>query len=149
MLDPTPKYRVYLEYMNSLTISQVAQQSGVNLQTVRYYEREGLITPAARTEAGYRIFQPETARRIRFIKRAQELGFSLNEIKELLSLRVDTHSTQADVRRRAQSKIDDVAQKIRHLEAIHASLVHLTKSCRGCGPLGECPILESLDHEEC
>lgn len=134
--------------MKQFTISRLAQESGVNLQTVRYYERQGLLAPTARTEAGYRIFQPETARRIRFIKRAQELGFSLNEIKELLSLRVAAHTTQADIRKRAQAKLSDVAQKIRHLKAIHASLSLLTKSCGGCGPVDDCPILENLDGKE-
>lgn len=134
--------------MDNLTVSQLAREGGVNLQTVRYYERQGLIAPTARTEAGYRMFQPAAARQIRFIKRAQELGFSLSEIKELLSLRIDRHTTQADIRERAQAKLEDVAQKIRHLEAIHASLLRLIKSCRGCGPVSNCPILENLDQEE-
>ena len=134
--------------MDSLTTSKLAERGGVNLQTVRYYERQGLLAPIARTDAGYRIFEPETARRIRFIKRAQELGFSLTEIKELLSLRVDAHTTQAEIRQRAQTKLAEVAQKIRHLKAIHASLSRLTKSCRGCGPVDDCPILESMNGEE-
>jgi MerR family copper efflux transcriptional regulator len=108
-------YGVYSQTMQQLTISRLAQDGGVNLQTVRYYERQGLLVPAARTEAGYRMFQPETARRIRFIKRAQELDFSLSEIKELLSLRVDAHTTQADIRKRAQAKLADIEQKMRHL----------------------------------
>jgi MerR family mercuric resistance operon transcriptional regulator len=102
----------------------------------------------ARTEAGYRIFQSETARRIRFIKRAQELGFSLTEIKELLFLRADGHTTQAEIRDRAEAKLSDVALKIRHLEAIHASLSLLTQSCDGCGTVEDCPILENLDGKE-
>ncbi len=134
--------------MDSLTISEVAKQAGINLQTIRYYERQGLIVPTSRTEAGYRIFSWESVRRIRFIKRAQELGFSLHEIKGLLSLRIDTHTTQADIRRRAQAKIMDVEQKIRHLQAIHASLLRMAKDCSGCGPLKNCPILESLDGKE-
>jgi MerR family copper efflux transcriptional regulator len=134
--------------VKQLTISRLAQESGVNLQTVRYYERQGLLAPMARTVAGYRIFDPETARRIRFIKRAQELGFSLREIKELLSLRVDAHTTQADIRERARAKRTDVEQKIRHLEAIHASLSRLIKSCRGCGPIEDCPILENLNGKD-
>jgi MerR family mercuric resistance operon transcriptional regulator len=130
------------------SISRLAQESGVSLQAVRYYERQGLLAPMARTEAGYRIFQPETARRIRFIKRAQEVGFSLTEIKELLSLRADGHTTQAEIRKRAEAKLSDVALKIRHLEVIHASLSLLTKSCGGCGAVDDCPILENLDGKE-
>ena len=134
--------------MDSLTISQLAKRGGVNLQTVRYYERQGLLAPASRTEAGYRIFSSESVRRIRFIKRAQELGFSLKEIKDLLSLRIDAHTTQADIRKRTRTKIADVEQKILHLQAIHASLLRLAEDCSGCGSLKECPILESLDGKE-
>lgn len=134
--------------MDSLTISQVAKRAGINLQTVRYYERQTLLAPTSRTEAGYRIFSPQSVRRIRFIKRAQELGFSLKEIKELLSLRIDAHTTQADIRKRTQLKIVDVEQKIRHLEAIHASLLRMTEDCSGCGSLNDCPILEGLDGKD-
>ena len=139
---------VYRGFMNSLTIGEVAKQAGINLQTVRYYERRGLLAAASRTEAGYRIFSSESVRRIRFIKRAQELGFSLKEIKDLLSLRIDAHTTQADIRKRTRTKIADVEQKILHLQAIHASLLRLAEDCSGCGSLKECPILESLDGKE-
>ncbi len=134
--------------MDKLTISQLAKNGGVNLQTIRYYEHQGLLAPAYRTEAGYRIYQQQTVRRIQFIKRAQELGFSLSEIKELLSLRVDTNTSQADIRTRAQAKLADVEQKIRHLQAIRASISRLIKSCRGCGPVANCPILENLNGED-
>jgi MerR family mercuric resistance operon transcriptional regulator len=134
--------------MDSLTISQVAKRGGVNIQTIRYYERQGLLAPTSRTEAAYRIFSAESVRRIRFIKRAQELGFSLKEIKDLLSLRIDAHTTQADIRTRTQTKIADVEQKIFHLQAIHASLLRMAEDCSGCGSLKDCPILESLDKEE-
>lgn len=134
--------------MDSLTISQVAKRGGVNIQTIRYYERQGLLSAKSRTAAAYRIFSAESVRRIRFIKRAQELGFSLKEIKGLLSLRLDAHTTQADIRKQAQAKIADVEQKILHLEAIHASLLRMAENCSGCGSLKDCPILESLDKEE-
>ena len=91
--------------MDSLTIGQVTKRAGINLQTIRYYERQGILAPVSRTDAGYRMFSSESVRRIRFIKRAQELGFSLKEIKDLLSLRLDTHTTQADIRKRARAKI--------------------------------------------
>jgi MerR family mercuric resistance operon transcriptional regulator len=134
--------------MDSLTISQVAKRAGINLQTVRYYERQGILALTSRTEAGYRIFSSESVRRIRFIKRAQELGFSLKEIKDLLSLRIDAHTTQTDIRNRTKTKIADVEQKILHLQAIHASLLRMAEDCSGCGSLKDCPILESLDKEE-
>jgi MerR family mercuric resistance operon transcriptional regulator len=134
--------------MDSLTISQVAKRAGINLQTVRYYERQGILALTSRTEAGYRIFSSESVRRIRFIKRVQELGFSLKEIKDLLSLRIDAHTTQTDIRNRTKTKIADVEQKILHLQAIHASLLRMAEDCSGCGSLKDCPILESLDKEE-
>lgn len=134
--------------MSKLTIGGLAKSGGVNLQTIRYYERQELLTPVARTESGYRIYQPDTVRRLRFIKRAQDLGFSLRDIKDLLSLRLDKHTTAADIRERAKVKRADVEQKIRQLQAIQASLSRLIKSCNGCGPLEDCPILENLDGEE-
>ncbi len=134
--------------MDSLTISQVAKRGGVNIQTIRYYERQGLLAPTSRTEAAYRIFSAESVRRIHFIKRAQELGFSLKEIKELLSLRIDAHTTQADIRKRTQAKIADVKHKILHLQAIHASLLRMAEDCSGCGSLKDCPILGCLDGKE-
>ncbi len=134
--------------MDSLTVSQVAKRAGINLQTVRYYERQGLLAPVSRTDAGYRIFSSDAVRRIRFIKRAQELGFSLKEIKELLSLRIDAPTTQADIRKRTRTKIADVEQKILHLQAIHASLLRMAEDCSGCGALKDCPILESLDGKD-
>ena len=134
--------------MDSLTVSQVAKRAGINLQTVRYYERQGLLAPVSRTDAGYRIFSSDAVRRIRFIKRAQELGFSLKEIKELLSWRIDAHTTQADIRKRTRTKIADVEQKILHLQAIHASLLRMAEDCSGCGALKDCPILESLDGKD-
>ena len=134
--------------MNEYSIGRLAKEGGVSLQAIRFYERQGLLSPTARTDAGYRIFQSGTARRIRFIKRAQELGFSLTEIKELLSLRADGHTTQALIRERAEAKLADVALKIRHLQAIHKSLSLVTKSCDGCGPVEDCPILENLDGKD-
>ena len=147
-LDSIPKYRVYRGFMDRLTIGQVAKRAGINLQTIRYYERQGILAPVSRTDAGYRMFSSESVRRIHFIKRAQELGFSLKEIKDLLSLRLDAHTTQADIRKRARAKIADVEQKILHLRAIHASLLRMAKDCSGCGALKDCPILESLDGKE-
>ena len=130
-----------------LTISRLAQLGGVNLETIRYYERQGLLPAPPRTAAGYRIFPREAARRLRFIKRAQELGFSLNEIGELLALRIKPGAKRADMRVRAQAKIGDIEQKIRTLQAIKETLRQFTERCDGCGPLAECPILESFDEE--
>src|SRR5215831_11101355 len=93
----------------SLTISRLAHLGGVNLETIRYYEREGLLPAPPRTPAGYRIFPQEATRRLRFIKRAQELGFSLSEIGELLALRIRPGAKRADIRKRAEAKIADTS----------------------------------------
>ena len=130
-----------------LTIGRLAQIGGVNPETVRYYEREGLIPKPPRTRAGYRVFPQDAARRLRFIKRAQELGFSLSEIRELLSLRTRPGISRADIRARAAAKIADVDEKIQALEGIKKALRTLTDRCDGCGPLTACPILETLDTE--
>ena len=129
-----------------LTISRLARLGGVNLETVRYYEREGLIPKPPRTRAGYRIFPQDAVRRLRFIKRAQELGFSLTEIRELLSLRPSRD--RAKVRAHAQAKIANIEQKIQTLHAMKNVLGSLIDRCDHCGPMTDCPILESLDHEE-
>jgi MerR family mercuric resistance operon transcriptional regulator len=128
-----------------LTIGRLAREGGVNLETIRYYEREGLIPKPPRTRAGYRLFPEDATRRLRFIKRAQELGFSLGEIRELLSLRVRAGSNRGDVRARTQAKIQDIDAKIATLQAMKKTLQTVTNRCDGCGPLADCPILDSLD----
>src|ERR1700674_3772653 len=94
--------------MKSLTIGHLARESGVNLETMRYYERGVLLPKPPRSASGYRLFPSDAARRLRFIRRAQELGFSLKEIRELLSLRVSRRTTSADIRARAEVKMADI-----------------------------------------
>ena len=133
--------------MGQLTVGGLAKRAGVNLETIRYYEREGLLPEPPRTESGYRIYSPDAIRRVRFIKHAQELGFSLRETRELLALRVDSKTTCADVREKAQGKIAAVEDKIHSLQAIRNALLRLTSACTGRGPVSECPILDSIDSE--
>jgi MerR family transcriptional regulator, copper efflux regulator len=117
----------------------------VRIETLRYYEREGLVASPPRSVSNYRLYPEETVRRVQFIKRAQELGFSLKEIKELLSLRADPTVPCADVRSRALAKINDIDQKMRTLQAMKHTLTHLVEECPGQGAITDCPILESLD----
>ena len=131
--------------MKPLTIGKVARQAGVGVETIRFYEREGLIEKPPRRESGYRQYPEETVSRVRFIRRAKELGFTLKEIKELLSLRASPKSQCADVRRRAEAKINDIEQKLRVLQRMKKALVKLTAACGGRGPMTKCPILEALD----
>jgi MerR family mercuric resistance operon transcriptional regulator len=129
----------------SLKIGQVAERGGVNLQTIRYYEREGLLPEPPRLASGYRMFPEIAVRRVRFIKRAQELGFSLAEIRDLLSLRDDAGAGARQMRERTKAKIADIEQKIRTLRAMKDALNRMTEKSPGCGPLSECPILDELD----
>jgi Hg(II)-responsive transcriptional regulator len=133
--------------METLRTGELAKRAGVNIETLRFYERRGLLPEPPRRESGYREYPSEDVRLIRFIKRAQELGFSLGEIKELLALRVQAGTTCTDVRERAQRKLSDVRQKIADLKAIERALRKLTASCTGRGPLTQCPILENLGRE--
>src|SRR6266852_1677460 len=105
-----------------LTIGRLSQFGGVNLETIRYYEREGLLPRPPRTRSGYRVFPTDAARRLRFIKRAQHLGFSLTEIRELLTLRVKPGTKRDQIRARAEAKIADIEQKIQTLTAMKQSL---------------------------
>ncbi len=131
--------------MTCLTIGKVAQRAGVGIETVRFYEREGLIDKPPRGPSGYRNFPESVVSRLLFIKRAKELGFTLNEIKELLSLRLAPETTCAEVKQRANRKIADIKDKVRSLRRMEEALVKLTESCSGRGPADDCPILAALD----
>jgi MerR family transcriptional regulator, copper efflux regulator len=131
----------------TLTIGQLAKESGVNLETVRFYERRGLLPKPNRSASGYRLFPRRYVGRIRFIKHAQALGFSLKEIQELLALRVAAGVTCAKVRSRAEDKISDIERRIRDLKTMKTALLKLATSCSGRGPVTECPILEALEGE--
>ena len=131
----------------TMTIGQIARVAGVPAATVRYYERRGLIDPAPRTGSGYRKYGPETAERLRFIKRAQDLGFSLDEIQDLLGLRVDDPAACSAVEAKARHKIAQVDGMIRDLARIRDVLDGLAESCRIHAPTAECPILDALLEE--
>ena len=131
--------------MESLTIGQLAQRAGVGVETVRFYEREGLISEPPRRPSGYRDYPPDTVTRIVFIRRAKELGFSLREVSELLELRVRPRRNCALVKRNADAKIADIDARIVSLRRMRRALKDLTKACEERTPTTECPILRSLD----
>lgn len=132
--------------MTRMTIGNVAHAAGVGVETVRYYERRGLITQPPKPRAGgYRVYPEATVQRIHFIRRAQELGFSLREIGDLLSLRTLTGADARDIRRLAVVKLEDVDRKIDRLQRIRDDLTELLGNCPGAGPLQCCSILETLD----
>ena len=133
--------------MTGLKVGEVAKQAGVNLQTIHYYERRGLLPKPPRTGSNYRAYPEDAVLRVRFIKRAQELGFTLKEIKELLSLRAAPRTRCADVRERAEAKVQDIDGKVRTFQAMRKALTKLIGECSGSGPVSQCPILEALDSE--
>src|SRR5229473_7280050 len=132
-----------------LTISKVATAADVNIQTIRYYERRGLVPTPRRTPSGYRQYAEEAVARLRFIKHAQELGFSLQEVQELLALRV-RHGAACDVvERKTRQKIAVVQQRIRDLQRMRRTLDRLAAACAARRPTDDCPILEVLeDHDD-
>jgi len=128
-----------------LTIGELAERAHVNRETVRYYERRRLLPRPSRSVSGYRVFADDAVRRLRFIRHAQELGFSLNEIRELLALRVKSVDTCDRVRERAEAKIADIARKLRSLRHMKEALSELVSACGRRGRTRECPILDSLE----
>lgn len=130
--------------MKPLTIGEVARQAGVGVETVRYYEREGLLEEPERRASGYRQYDPEAVAVLRFIRRAKELGFTLKEIKGLLVLRLDASATRAEVRQQAKAKVADIEARIADLGRMRDVLLHLINKCHGDGTAKGCPILETL-----
>ena len=131
--------------MQALGIGHLAKRGGVGIDTVRYYERNGLLTPRTRLASGYRRYGELELSRLRFIRRAQALGFTLKEVKELLAL-----SGQRDVgrvKRSAQAKLADVERRIAALERVREGLANLIEACPGHGRAADCPILRALTAE--
>lgn len=129
----------------ALRSGQLAKLAGVNTETLRFYERKGLLPTPPRSASGYREYPDETVRRLEFIGRAKDLGFSLSEVGELLELRVRDLTTCAELRARAQDKLEDVHRKIAELKRLERGLENLIVSCSGRGPASSCPILDYLD----
>ncbi len=128
----------------TLTIGALARAAEVGIETIRFYERKGLLPEPPRTQAGYRQYTPDTVHRLRFIRRAQGLGFSLAEISELLDLRIAELSACGTVEVRARNKLEQIAEKISELKRIESALKRLVASCEAGEPTSECPILEEL-----
>ena len=132
--------------MIRMTIGTAARKAGVGVETIRFYERRGLIEQPPRPSGnGFRVYPEQSIQRIRFIRQAQDLGFSLKEIEVLLSLRTDPTTDCADVRERAQTKLEEVNNKIARLAAIQSALKSLIDACPGQGAVRSCSILEALE----
>ena len=130
--------------MEGMTIGEVARLAGLGVETVRFYERKGLVPEPPRRRSGYRMYPPETIPRLAFIRRAKELGFTLAEIGELLELREATGPC-AEVRQRAEAKIASIKARIRDLERMRDALGALASSCASGTVTAPCPIIEALD----
>ena len=131
--------------MDSIGIGKLAARAGVSIDTVRYYERSGLLTPHARLASGYRRYGELQVSRLRFIKRAQELGFSLKDIRELLGL--SKQRDVARVKRAAERKLAEVQERLAALTRVRDGLATLVATCPGHGRAADCPILRALGEE--
>jgi len=128
-----------------LSIGQVAKRTGITVETVRFYEKKGLIAAPRRTDSGYRQYPGDTVKRVRFIQNAKEVGFTLKDIGELLALRREPGTSCTDIKLRAAHKIEEVDRKIRELTRIRGALSKLKSTCTGSGAVSQCPILEELE----
>lgn len=133
--------------MQNFTIGQVARRAGVGIDTVRYYERNRLLPQAQRRLSGYREYGDDDVARLRFIRRAKDLGFTLAEIRELLALSTDRKRGVRGVKARAEIRLAEVDQRIRELQRVRRGLKHLVAACPGHGSLNRCPILAALGEE--
>jgi Hg(II)-responsive transcriptional regulator len=131
-----------------LTTGLLASEAGLNIETIRFYERSGLLDRPQRTPAGYRQYPRSDIARLRFIKRAQHLGFSLHEINELLSLRASPRRGSAQVKRLAEHKLTVIDDKIRDLQRMRASLAPLCDACDGRGTVQDCPIITAIEEKQ-
>jgi MerR family transcriptional regulator, copper efflux regulator len=128
----------------SLTVGKLATAAGVGVETIRFYEKRGLVEQPARRGSGYRIYQPEDVTRIRFIKNAQALGFSLKEIADLIELERDARSQCSDLQVRADAKIRLINQKLEELTRMRAELERLSSSCASDQPLSDCKLMKCM-----
>lgn len=128
-----------------MTIGTVARLTGVSIETIRFYEREGLVADPPRKESGYRLYGAETLSRLRFIHRARELGFSLGEIKELLFLRIAPNDTCDHIVEKAEQKILEIDEKVEALLRMKEALEALARACPGRGPVAQCPVIDETD----
>ncbi|HEX7340882.1 MAG TPA: heavy metal-responsive transcriptional regulator [Rhodanobacteraceae bacterium] len=133
-----------MDTINHMRIGTVARECGVNIDTIRYYEREGLLPSPQRRPSGYREYDATALARLRFIRRAKELGFSLDDIRELLSLSADREQGVHGVKQRAEARLAIVDEHLAQLRRVRKGLRQLIDACPGHGPLGECPIMRAL-----
>lgn len=130
----------------TMTIGTLSKRTGIGIETIRFYERLGLLMPIARKISGYRIFDETSFKTVAFIKHAKELGFTLSEVQELLSLKADKQSKCQSVQKKAEAQLQSVEEKINHLERIKNVLSDLIQQCQQRKVDSECPLLDCLDN---
>lgn len=128
-----------------MKIGEVSKRVGIGIETIRFYERMGLIDAPRRTASGYRTYAKDDVKRLDFVKKSKALGFTLNEIRNLLSLRLDPNATCEEVKEATTAKIKDIEERIKDLQKMKKALNKLIKACDGLGPAIDCPILDSID----
>ena len=129
----------------TFSIGKLAKRAEVNIDTIRFYERKGLLPEPERRASGYRKYTDDAVGRLIFIRHGKELGFSLAEISDLFALRVDPQTSCADVKLRTDAKIISVREKIESLQKIEQALTKVSHECHGAGPRGDCPIIDALE----
>lgn len=134
--------------MSIKSIGQVAKQAGISVETIRYYEKQGLLEEPERKESGYRQYSGKIIERLSFIMQAKELGFSLKEIGELLSLKSGANTACNDVKKIALEKLGEIENKIKMLQRMRKSLKKLVDVCPGQAPINDCPILDALENKD-
>lgn len=127
-----------------LTIGQVAEKAGVGVETVRFYQRKGLMEEPPRKGSRHRRYPPEAVARLRFIRGAQNLGFSLSEIEDLLALRLEPGADKGTVKASAEAKVTEIEEKLADLHRMRDTLLKLIGACQGMGPVDDCPILDAF-----
>lgn len=132
----------------TLTIGTVARRAGVRVDTVRFYERTGLLPKPERTDSGYRKYDEETVRVLLFVRRAQELGFTLREVQSLLALSGRPDAPCSEIREKAAEKVADIEHRVKDLLAMRDALTLLVDACPGTDRSTWCPILDALRHQE-
>jgi len=154
MLDPKVSFRVYNElnlllFGLEMRIGELSKQTGFQVETLRYYEKQGLLQPVSRTDSGYREYDSESLKQLKFIHQAKSVGFSLNEISELLTLRVERDQRScAEVKTIAEQKLEQIENKITELAKMRDALYVITEACSGGDePATSCTILSALDDE--
>jgi len=147
MVSDSKSERVMSMSQPELTIGQLARASDVGVETIRFYEREGLVSPSGRRANGYRVYHRDAEQRLGFIRRAKALGFSLGEIRELLALAAPD-GDRSEVKAVAEHKLAEIERRIEELQRMRRALGDLTRQCSGHGPVEGCPIIETLNQGE-